>query len=289
MKIPVKKLECGFEMPIFGLGTWLMGGDKARQPDNDDQKDIEAIKRAIDNGITHIDTAQNYAEGWVEKLVGQAIQGYERAKLFLVVKIARTNLGYDDVLSSFEESLKRLNTDYADLVLIHAPNPEIPIQKTIKAMDRLKTERMTREIGVSNFSSDRFDRAQHYSQHKIVANQLHLNLIYREAEQKGLIDYCQKNDIMFIAWRPLQRGVLSKKGIPVLDQVCQKYQKTPAQISLNWLISQKNIVTLSKMHSKKHLQENLGALSYQMTKEDVELLRKEFPNQESISDAVPLI
>src|SRR4030042_3967322 len=87
MKIPTKKLKCGFAMPVFGLGTWMMGGDKQYNPNNDDKADIQAIRHAINAGITHIDTAQNYAQGHAEKLVGIAIKGYPRKKLFIVTKI----------------------------------------------------------------------------------------------------------------------------------------------------------------------------------------------------------
>jgi len=142
-------------MPVFGLGTWMMDGDMVRNPDNDDRADIQAIKQAIDSGITHIDTAQNYAEGWAEKLVGQAIKDYERSRLFIVTKLYKANLAYDDVLSSFQASLKRLDTDYVDLLLIHSPNLDIPLKETIMAMDKLVDDGLVKYIGVSNFALPR--------------------------------------------------------------------------------------------------------------------------------------
>lgn len=290
MVIPTKKLKCGFEMPVFGLGTWMMGGDKNRDPNNDDEADIKAIQNAIEVGITHIDTAENYAEGHTEELVGQAIKDYDRSDLFLVSKVKGANLDYDDLIRACRDSLKRLQTNYLDLYLIHAPNPEIPIEETIQAMDTLMEEGLIRNIGVSNFTFERTEEAQAYTENKIVANQLHLNLIFRESERKGLLDYCQKNDIVFIAWRPVQKGELTKRGVyKILDEMCEKYNKTPAQIAINWLISQPNVVTLSKMRSSKHLKENLGAIGWQMEKEDIEGLRDDFPNQQDVSDAVPLI
>ena len=106
--IPVKTLGNGFAMPVFGLGTWRMGGVLERDLDNDDKADIEAIKRAIDNGITHIDTAEIYADGHTETLMGQAIKNYKREDLFLVSKVKVTNLKYDDLINSAKNSLKRL-------------------------------------------------------------------------------------------------------------------------------------------------------------------------------------
>src|SRR5690606_17568387 len=108
MNIPAKKLSDGFEMPVFGLGTWRMGGAVTRDPQNDDQADITAIKNAIEAGITHIDTAEKYAEGHAEELVGQAIKDYDRSNLFLVTKIPETKLSYKDIFTSIIASLERL-------------------------------------------------------------------------------------------------------------------------------------------------------------------------------------
>jgi len=290
MKIPTKKLKSGFEMPIFGIGTWMMGGDVNHDPKNDDEADIKAIKSAIDFGITHIDTAEKYAQGYAEKLVAKAIKEYDRSKLFIVSKADKLNFKYDNLLRSCENSLKRLEADYLDLYLLHAPSLEIPIKETMKAMDKLKDEGLIKNIGISNFTVKRTKEAQAATQNQVVANQLHLNLIYREPERDGLIKYCQENDMMFIAWRPVQKGDLTKKSKhKILDEMCEKYQKTPAQVAINWLVSQENIVTLSKMRNLKHLKENLKALDWQMEKKDIEKLYKEFPNQINVSDAVPLI
>lgn len=290
MQIPTKKLDSGFEMPIFGLGTWQMRGKTERDLQNDDEADIVAIRQAIDAGITHIDTAEMYAAGHAEELVGQGIQGYDRSKLFLTSKISPDHFAFADVRVTLEATLKRMQTDYLDLYLLHRPNPAIPIEQTMRALDILKDEELIKNIGVCNFTVERFEEAQFYAQSQIVANQLHLNLLYREPERKGLIEYCQNNDVMCIAWRPVQKGILtSSSNNPLLEELCQKYQKTPSQIAINWLISQNNIVTLSKMRSKEHLEENLGALGWQMDEEDIQKLDSEFPGQQDISDAVPLI
>jgi diketogulonate reductase-like aldo/keto reductase len=287
--ISKKRLRDGFEMPVFGIGTWMMGGGLAYNPDNKDSEDINAIKTAIDMGITQIDTAEKYANGHAERLVGEAIKDIDRSKLFLVSKVSRENLQYDDVVGSARGSLDRLQTSYLDLYLIHSPNLKIPIGETMQAMDALMEQGIIRNIGVSNFTIERFEKAQSKTKHRIVANQLHLNLIFREPERRGLLEYCQRNDVMFIAWRPLQKGLLAQRGIQLLDAMSEKYHKTPAQIAINWLISQPNVVTLSKMTRLAHMEENLGALGWQMEDQDIERLRREFPDQRNISDAVPLI
>jgi len=276
-------------MPVFGMGTWRMGGDYLYDPNNDDDADIRAIRAAIEMGITHIDTAERYAEGHAENLVGQAIKGYDREKLFIVSKVSPEHLTYDDLIASAIASLERLETDYLDLYLIHHPNPNIPIAESMGAMDALVDERLVKNIGVSNFTVERLEEAQSHTKNRIVANQLHFNLIYREPERRGLLEYSQKNHVMLVAWRPLEKGVLTKRGIRILDEMCEKYRKTPAQMAINWLASQRNVVTLSKMRKIEHIRENLGAIGWQMAEQDIEKLRRDFPNQQDVSDAMPLI
>ncbi|MCJ7804897.1 aldo/keto reductase [Patescibacteria group bacterium] len=288
MKIPTKKLKKGFEMPVFGLGTWQMGGREVHNPQNDDKKDITAIQGAIKLGVTHIDTAEGYAEGYAEILIGKAIKGYNRSKLFIVSKVRPEHLRYDDVLRSCEASLKRLKTDYLDLYLIHSPSFEIPIEDTLRAMDKLLENGLVKNIGVSNFKTERLIEAQKYTRNKLVVNQVYYNLVIREPEKEGLLRYCQQNDILLEAYRPIEKGALLAQAIPILDELVRKYDKTPAQIAINWLISQKNVITLSKMSAIEHLKENLGALGWQMKSEDVESLRKEFPNQQERSETLPL-
>jgi diketogulonate reductase-like aldo/keto reductase len=277
VNIPTKKLKNGFVMPVLGIGTWYMGGGFLPDSSNDEQ-DIKALKTAIDLGITHIDTAELYGNGHSEELIGKAIKGYDRAKLFITSKVFRDHLKYEDVLKSFNKSLKRLGTSYLDLYLIHAPNEGIQLKETIKALDELKEKGLTREIGVSNFSVDQLKEAQSFTKNRIVINQIHYNLAYQDLQD--VVDYCQQNDVFITAYRPVERGVLTRPGIKVLDEMCDKYKKTPAQIALNWLISQDNILTISKTSTVDHLKENLGALNWQMKKNDIEKLRNEFPDVE---------
>lgn len=286
MALPVKKLKNGFSMPVFGIGTWMMGGGMAMDPDNDDAADVEAIGRAIEAGITHIDTAEMYAGGHAERLVGKAIRGRNRADLLIVSKVSPENLKYDDVRRSCEQSLKRLGTDYLDLYLIHKPNDAVPLKETIQALDKLKQEGVIRNIGVSNFTRERMREAAMLSDNPIVATQVHYNLTFREPEKEKVLDYCQQNDGFLIAWRPVQG--LAEEQPEIVTRLCEKYGKTPTQLALNWLASQKNVVTLAKMRDPGHLAENLGAFGWEMDPADVELLRAEYPGQRYISDAVPL-
>lgn len=286
MTVPWKTIAGGFSMPVLGQGTWRLGGVSERDPENDDARDIAVIRRALDAGLTHIDTAEMYAGGHAEELVGEAIRGVERSRLFLTGKVWKSHLGGDGPLRAAEASLRRLGVDAFDLYLVHQVNPEIPLKKTIRAMNRLQREGLARNIGVSNFSLDRLKQAQALSEVPIVANQLHYNLQVREIELSGLLDFCQETGVMVIAWRPL-RGV--DCSVPLLTELAARYGHTPRQLALNWLISQPGVVTIVKASDPLHLAENVGAVGWRMTEEDVERLRGEYPDRRAVSEAVPLI
>ncbi|MDD5599291.1 MAG: aldo/keto reductase [Victivallaceae bacterium] len=287
MSIGEKELKCGFKMPVFGMGTWMLGGDFKRDPENDGQADIASLICGMEHGLKHIDTAEMYAEGFAEEITGQAIKGHNRANLFISSKVWSDDLSYDGVLRAAEKSLERLGTDYLDLYLIHKPNDAFPPAETMRAFNRLADEKTIKNIGVSNFAPERFKRAQNLCGHKIVANQVHYSLASRGPEQ-GLLEFCRENDVMLIAWRPLSKGAIIAAEYPFFDELCRKYRKTRAQIALNWLLSQDNVVTISTMRSTSHLEENLGALNWKMNAADIETLRTGFPGQEKISSTIPL-
>ncbi len=286
MTVPWKTIAGGFSMPVLGQGTWRLGGVSERDPENDDARDVAVIRRALDAGLTHIDTAEMYAGGHAEELVGEAIRGVERSRLFLTGKVWKSHLGGDGPLRAAEASLRRLGVDAFDLYLVHQVNPEIPLKETIRAMNRLQREGLARNIGVSNFSLDRLKQAQALSEVPIVANQLHYNLQVREIELSGLLDFCQETGVMVIAWRPL-RGV--DCSVPLLTELAARYGHTPRQLALNWLISQLGVVTIVKASDPLHLAENVGAVDWRMAEEDVERLRGEYPDRRAVSEAVPLI
>ncbi|MCA9352845.1 aldo/keto reductase, partial [Patescibacteria group bacterium] len=254
---------------------------------NNDEADITAIKTAIDSGIIHIDTAELYANGYTETLVNKAIRSYDRGKLFIVSKVQPEHFHYDDIINSCQKSIERLGVIYLDLYLLHWYNEDISLKESIEALDELVKRGLVKHIGVSNFTKEHLAEAQEYSENKIVCNQVHYNLIFREPERTGLLEYCQENDVFLTAWRPVEKGALSE-SVPIIQEMCDKYQKTPVQIAINWLISQKNVLTLSKTRHKEHFQENLGSISWTMESTDIERLRNEYPNQQDISDSVPL-
>lgn len=289
MKIPMKQLKCGFEMPVLGLGTWQMGGRTERNIEDDGSESEMALREAFALGYTLVDTAEMYAGGFAEEIVGRAIEGAPRKNFFLTSKVWKTHLHYDDVLRALEGSLNRLKTDYLDLYLIHQPEPSVPLSETVRALNRLVDEKLIRHIGVSNFNRERLEGAQIFADSKIVVDQLHYNLKIRETEGSGLLDYCQANDIMITAWRPLQKGMLPEEGKDFLAPLTEKYGVPASSIALAWLLSQENVTTIAMSRDPAHLVENMAAANLKLTSDEVEMLRQDFPGQEKFSNAVPLI
>ena len=263
-----------------------MGG-RWEADNSQDDREVIAIRAAIDAGVTHLDTAESYGKGHAEELLARAIEGYDRSKLIIATKVSAWNQTYDGLRRSADASLERLNTDYIDLYLLHRyPEPGTPIAETMRAMDHLVEQGIIKNIGVCNMSVNRFAETQKHTANKLVCNQLHYNVKFREVEQKGILKFCQDNDVLLSAWRPLQKGELSDAII--LVELAKKYEKTPNQIAINWLISQQNVITIPKTSNLDHLDENLGAIGWTMDAVDVERIRTEFPDQQSVSDAVPL-
>lgn len=273
-----KNLTADFKIPIIGLGTWGIGG--FMEPDfSKDEESTHAIKSAIELGYSHIDTAELYGAGHTEELVGNAIKNLDRSKLIITDKVFKTNLRHDDVIAACKRSLKKLQTEFIDIYLIHAPNPEIPLKETMESLDYLVEQKLIKFIGVSNFSVAQMKEAQKYSKNRIVLNQLPYNLDTRNKDYRGgcvnmesdIIPYCQANDVTVVAYRPLERGFLLKPH-SLLDNLSKKYGKTKAQIAINWLVSKKNVIAISKSTNLEHLKENLGAIGWSLSKEDIELL-----------------
>lgn len=286
MSIPIKTLESGFSLPVYGLGTWQMGGRFERDESND-EAEVAAIKAAVEHGISHIDTAESYGAGHAEELVAQAIKGRDRGKLIIATKVSGDHQGYDGVMKAIEASLKRLDMSYVDLYLLHRyPNPGISITETMKAMDELVGQGVVKNVGVCNMTVNRLKEAQRHTKNTIVYNQLHYSLECREPVIRGVVQHCQDHDIFVSAWGPLSKGALL--SAPILEELAKKYSKTPYQVALNWLISQPNIITIPKTTQVEHLEENLGSLDWELSAEDILRLTNDFPGQIEVSDRVPL-
>lgn len=284
MKIPTKKLANGFELPVYGLGLWGMGGFRETDTSRD-AEDVAAIRAAIDAGVTHLDTAEMYGVGHAEELLGQALRagGYDRKALLIATKVLGSNAAYGQVKAACAKSLDRMGLDYIDLYLLHwFPSPGVDIRDTMRAMDELVREGLVKNIGVCNFTPKRFDAAQAVTANKLVCNQVYYNVKMRAVEELGVLKHAQDHDVLLNAWRPLEKGALEHNDL--MDDLAKKYNKSPAQMAINWLISQDHVVTMSKTSSSGHLEENLGAFGWKMEAEDVERLRDEYPSQDNSTE-----
>ena len=272
-------------MPKLGLGTYMVGGGMKYDPNNDDEGQIEQIQKAIEAGFSWIRTAHNYAEGHCEKLVGQAIKKFDRSKLFLS---SAANQGFalnkQKLIDIAKGSLESLQTDYFDLFMIGAVNPEVPVQEMVDGLLELQETGLVKNIGVSNYRKPELEYAFNYSGKKIVYSEMHYNLAIREPEISGELDFCRNNGIILSAYRPLQLGQLSKPGIVILDEMVKKYNKSQSQISLKWLIQKEGVITVVKVLNQNHIAEDMGIFDWSLENEDVEKLDKKFPIQIGVSD-----
>jgi diketogulonate reductase-like aldo/keto reductase len=276
IKIEYKELgRTGEKIPALGLGTWGIGGFSYPDYSNDELA-IEIIRFAVEIGMNFIDTAEMYGAGHSEELIGEAIKGI-REKVFIATKVLPTNFRYEDVIKACERSLRRLKTSYIDLYQLHWPNPSIPIKETMRAMEKLVNEGKIRYIGISNFSVEETIEAMNaLSKYEIVSNQVEYSLLVRDIE-KDLLDFCRKNKITVIAYSPLARGELLKgKYYEFLSKIGKKYNKTAAQVALNWLIIKENVVAIPKAFSKAKIVENMGAYGWKLSDEDLKAIDEFF-------------
>ena len=264
MKIPVLTTSSGLALPMLGMGTWSFGGRQTRDPDNDDSAQINALQQGIEMGFSLIDTAEYYAATYAETLVGRAIRGFDRNKLFLTSKVWKTNARRDDLLKAAEGSLKRLGTDHLDCCLYHHFNPEVPLEETMGALNELVEQKMVLSIGVSNFSASLLRRAMACSSAPVILNQVHYNLAVREAFE-NLSGFCREHGVILQAWRPVR----DLEETPGCREICKKHHITFPQLALAYLFNKKNTAVLAAMKDRRHLKENMAALEIELSQEEM--------------------
>lgn len=253
----------------IGIGTWGMGGwaipEKKR-----DEIEINGIKYAISKGLNFIDTAEIYARGHAEELVGSAIRGMDRESLFITTKVWPTHLSYDGIIKAAKASIERMRCRYIDLYLIHWSNPLANIKEAMRGMEALVDMGLARNIGVSNYSVQQLCKAMDaMRKYEIAANQIEYSLLAKGCE-KEVIPFCEKNKITVIAYTPLGKGKVG--NIEQVKKVAEKYEKTPIQIALNYLM--KRSLPIPKATSKEHWDELLGTLEFDLKEADYEFLKE---------------
>ena len=250
------KLNNSVEMPILGYGVFLV-----------DPKECErCVSDAIDVGYRMIDTAQAY---YNEEGVGAAIKKsrIKREEFFLVTKVWITNSGEEKAAKSIEESLKKLQTDYVDLLLIHQPFGDY--YGTYRAMEKAYKDGKTRAIGVSNFFPDRFVDLCNFVEIKPMVNQMETHVFQQE---KTLRKYMDKFDTQLMSWSPMARGENNFFNNEVLKSIGDKYNKTVAQVALRFL-TQENVIVIPKSTHKERMKENFEIFDFELSNEDMNTLR----------------
>lgn len=261
---------CNKEISQIGFGTWKIGGGYWNPDYSMDSYYIEILKYVISKGINVIDTAEMYGGGHSEELVGKSIQDLDRDGIFIITKVWSNHLRYDDLIRSAKNSLRRLNSKYIDLYLIHWPNSSVPLEGSIRAMEELVDQGIVNCIGVSNFDVKLLEEAMSLTKkYEIVANEIEYNVENKSAE-KDVIPFCERNNIKVIAYSPLARGNI--KNNKILDEIGRKYNRTSVQVALNYLM--RRSIPIPKASSKDHIDEILGALGWNLSDEDYERISK---------------
>jgi len=241
-------------MPMLGLGTW---------ENEDPDQCAESVRTALEMGYRHIDTAQAYGN---EDAVGEGIAAadVDRADIFLATKVWISNLDYEDVLETTQESLDRLGTDYLDLLYVHWPSRTYEPEATLEAFDELYDEGTIRNVGVSNFEPRHIDAAREHLDAPIFANQVETHPMLQQTE---LRDYADEHDIEIVAYSPLARGDVFE--MDVLSEIAEKHGVSEAQVSLAWLRAN-DVTAIPKATSEAHIRDNWESLSLELDEADLE-------------------
>lgn len=241
----------GFKLPIVGLGTWqLTGRDCSR-----------LVEQAIRLGYRHIDTAQMYGN---EAEVGEGVRASgKRNEVMVTTKVAPERLAPHDLERSVKESLVKLRIDHIDLLLIHWPNPRVPLAETLGAMAKLKQDGFVRQIGVSNFTVALLDEATKVCSEPLVCNQFECHPFLNPAK---VIEACKRHGMAVVAYSPIARG--GAQGDAVLEKIGKAHGKSAAQISLRYLV-QRDIVVIPRTSKIQRLEENIALFDFELTEAEM--------------------
>ena len=249
---PIPTLSAhGAEIPAIGFGTSSLGDCG------------EIVATALKLGYRHIDTAWKYG---TERGVGEGMRasGVPRSEIFLTTKVSHEFLHADDFARSVDESLKTLGVDFVDLLLVHWPNPEIPLSEPIPALARAKRQGLTRHIGVANFNIAMLDEAIRLCPEPLVNLQAEY---HAHLDQSKLIEACCRRGLIFTAYCPLGRGRLLRD--PVLADIAARKGRPLAQIALRWLVQQGNIIPIPRSSNPARMAENLGVFDFALSEEEM--------------------
>lgn len=260
-------------LPAIGQGTWSMGEDPHQRC-----AEVSALRAGVEQGLTLIDTAEMYADGGAEEVVGEALTGL-REKVFLVSKVYPWNAGGQKAIAACEGSLQRLQTDYLDLYLLHWSG-SFSFEETVDAMERLIAQGKIRRWGVSNLDVDQMQALWRVVGGKQCAtNQVLYHLASRGIEH-DLLPWCQQHQLPVMAYSPLAQAGRLRSGLlnhPVVNEIALAHNVTPAQILLAWVIGHQGVMAIPKAASVEHVQQNAAALNITLSAQEIAALEKAYP------------
>ena len=254
--IPSIPLVTGGAMPALGFGTWQLRGSACEH----------AVRTALDLGYRHIDTAEMYGN---EREVGAALtaSGVHRQDVFLTTKVWPDHFRAAALKKAAADSLRRLGTDYVDLLLLHWPSSEVPLAETIGALNEVAAAGQARAIGVSNFSVDLMRQAADLSTAPITCNQVQFHVLH---PQPALLDHARAHHVAVVAYSPLAKGRLVDH--PVLTRIGAKHGKTASQVALRWLVQQDGVAAIPKASRAPNIRANLEIFDFSLDPSDLQQL-----------------
>ena len=240
------------KVPALGYGTYELTGPAC----------VEGVAHALELGYRHIDTAEAYGN---EAEVGEGIRrsGVDRGEIFLTTKVWYTDLARETVLRNVEESLKKLRTGHVDLLLVHWPTREVPLEETLGAFLVLQQQGKTRRIGVSNFPLGRLREAEKIA--PIFCNQVEHHPFLSQAT---LLSHMREQDMLLTSYSPIARGKVLEEE--TLRELGQKYGKTPVQVTLRWLVQQDHVAAIPKAAKASHRESNIDIFDFELTAGEME-------------------
>ena len=265
--IPMISLPGGETVAALGQGTWHMGESAGER-----SQEIAALRAGLDLGMSLIDTAEMYADGVAEEIVGEAFAGC-RDEIFIVSKVLPENATLRGTIAACERSLKRLKTDRIDLYLLHWRGGP-PLADTLAAFASLIEDGKIRRWGVSNFDTDDMEELWGLDGNGCATNQVLYNLSRRSIEY-DLVPACRKRRIPIMAYSPIEQGRLLRHA--ALKDIASRHDATPAQIALAWLLRQDGTIVIPKSATLARVRENRDAASIQLDDADIAALDRAFP------------
>jgi diketogulonate reductase-like aldo/keto reductase len=267
------KLPSGERIPVLGQGTWHLAEVAARR-----DEEVLALRRGLDLGMTVIDTAEMYADGEAEKLVGEAIAG-RRDEVFLVSKVLPHHATARGTVAACEGSLRRLGTDRIDLYLLHWRG-QVPLADTIEAFGRLQQAGLIRYWGVSNFDTPDMKELTALPGGPAVATDQVLYNLSRRGPELNLFPLLRELRVPIMAYSPIEQGRIL--GHPVLREIAELHHATPAQIALAWVLRRDDVCAIPRASRLEHTNENRAAADIQLDQADLSQLDQEFPRPERV-------